>query len=96
MIAKPIQVKAVKKYSIRIRYSDGASGELDLSHLAGKGIFKAWDKNDFFSKVYIDKLSKSVAWDDVIQLCPNTLYLKLKKTSFSKWHSTKELHGADL
>ena len=96
MIAKPIQVKAIKKYSIRIIYNDGTAGDVDLSHLAGNGVFKEWDKNDFFSKVYIDKPSKSIAWNEVIQLCPNTLYLKLKKTSYVKWHTQKEFHGADL
>lgn len=95
MIAKPIQVTAIKKYSITIMYDDGTSGEIDLSHLSGKGVFKAWDKNDFFSKVYIDKQSKSISWNDIIQLCPNTLYFKLKKTSYAKWHTRKELHGAD-
>lgn len=96
MIAKPIKVKALDNYIIWLKYDDGAEGEINISHLARKGIFKQWDKNNFFAKVYIDKQSKSIAWNDDIQLCPNTLYLKLRKTSYAKWHTQKELHGADL
>ena len=96
MIAKPIKIKALDKYSIWLKYDDGTEGEIDFSHLAGKGIFKQWDKNNFFAKAYIDKQSKSISWNDDLQFCPNTLYLKLKKISYAKWHTQKELHGADL
>lgn len=88
MIAKQVQTKALGKYVIWLKYDDGTAGKINLSHLAGQGIFKQWDKNNFFEKVYIDKQSNSIAWSDVIQLCPNTLYLKLKKTfSNEKTHS---------
>jgi len=33
----PIAVKPLPDYRIRIKYSDGAEGEVDFSHLAGKG-----------------------------------------------------------
>ena len=96
MIAKPIKVKALEKYLIWLKYDDGTEGKINLAHLAGKGVFRQWDKNKFFGKAYIDEQSKSISWSDVIQLCPNTLYLKLKKVSYAKWHTQKELHGADL
>ena len=96
MIAKPVKVKALEKYLIWLKYDDGTKGKIDLSHLAGKGIFREWDKNDFFTRVYIDKQSKAISWNEVLQLCPNTLYLKLKKVSYSQWQIQKELHGADL
>ena len=36
-------VKPLPEYKLQLRYSDGAEGVVDLSHLAGKGVFAAWD-----------------------------------------------------
>lgn len=38
---RPTEVKAREGYRIWLRYSDGSAGEVDLSHLAGRGVFKA-------------------------------------------------------
>jgi len=51
MIPKPIRVTTTEKYKIHLLYSDGIEGEVDLSHLKGKGVFKEWDKNNLFEKV---------------------------------------------
>ena len=40
---KPVQVKALANYRVWLRYDDGAEGTVDLSDLAGRGVFKAWD-----------------------------------------------------
>jgi len=40
---EPLEVKALANYRIWIRYADGSEGEVDLSHLAGKGIFELWE-----------------------------------------------------
>jgi len=50
---KPIEVKALADYKIWVKYSDGVEGEVDLSHLAGKGVFKVWNDYSAFEKVYI-------------------------------------------
>lgn len=84
MIAKPIEVRALKNYKIWIRYSDNLSEEIDLSHLAKQGVFKAWDNVSLFNKVYIDSETYAIAWNETIELCPSTLYLKLMGKSFSE------------
>ena len=40
----PTAVEPREGFRIWLRYSDGVSGELDLSHLAGRGVFAAWDE----------------------------------------------------
>ena len=75
---KPIAVKTLKKYLIWVKYDDGTNGELDLSHLAGKGIFKKWDVGGLFFKVYIDPESGAIAWDSELDICADNLYYKLK------------------
>ena len=76
---KPIEVKALKKYTIWVKYEDGTEGEIDLSHLAGKGVFKIWEKNSNFENVYIDKESGAITWNDQLDICADNVYYKLKK-----------------
>ena len=47
-MVRPVEVKPLPGYRIWIEYDDGESGEIDLSHLAGKGVFTAWDEPDHF------------------------------------------------
>lgn len=39
----PVEVRAVGRCRIRLRYQDGSEGEVDLSHLAARGVSAAWD-----------------------------------------------------
>ncbi|MCX7839868.1 MAG: DUF2442 domain-containing protein, partial [Anaerolineae bacterium] len=39
----PIEVKPLENYRIWLKYSDGREGIVDLSHLAGKGVFALWN-----------------------------------------------------
>ncbi|MEJ2536886.1 MAG: DUF2442 domain-containing protein [Calditrichia bacterium] len=76
MKVKPIEVKALDNYKIWIKYSDGKEGKVDLSGYAGKGIFKSWKDYQFFKTVYIGDHGE-IAWGKDIDLCPDSLYLKL-------------------
>ena len=73
---KAIEVRALENYRIWIRYADGVEGEVDLSHLAGKGVFEAWRSPGVFSKVRLGS-SSEIAWLDVGDLCSDALYLRL-------------------
>jgi hypothetical protein len=57
-------------------YKDGVEGEVDLSNLAGKGVFKAWYSAGVFEQVKIGT-SGEIEWIGVGDLCPDALYLKL-------------------
>lgn len=73
---KPISVKPLPEYKLWLEYSDGISGEVDLSHLVGKGVFRYWDDYANFEQVYIGK-SGEIAWSDEIDLCPDALYMRI-------------------
>lgn len=75
---RPIEVQARQARKIWLRYEDGSSGEVDLSHHAGRGVFKAWDEPGFFETVRITDYG-GVAWGDSddLELCPNDLYMRL-------------------
>lgn len=79
MIPRIIEAKAIEPFLLHLRFADGTAGEVHLSHLAGKGIFKAWDDFDFFKKVEIDAESGAVCWGKDIDLDPLVLYAALLK-----------------
>ena len=73
---RPVSVQALPNYRIHIRYSDGAQDEVDLSELAGKGVFAAWNDPDYFRRVEIGA-HRQIRWSDEVELCPDAVYLKL-------------------
>jgi len=75
---RPVTIKALKDYKIWIEYSNGESGVVDLSEYVGKGIFKRWEDYSVFEKVKIGS-SGEILWDDDIDLCPDSIYLKLTR-----------------
>lgn len=75
-MVRPKEVKALEGYRLWLRYSDGVEGEVDLSHLAGRGVFKVWQDRAFFEAVRIDEAG-GIAWGEEIALCPDALYLRL-------------------
>jgi hypothetical protein len=77
MINHPVEIKALNKYKVWLKYSDGKEGVLDLSHLANKGVFCAWEKDDLFNKAYIDPETGAIAWNETLELCPESLYERI-------------------
>ena len=73
---RPTEVHPRAGYRIWLRYADGVAGEIDLSHLAGKGVFNNWDQPGYFDRVHITS-HRAIAWDDDIDLCADALYMQL-------------------
>ena len=72
----PVEVRALEPYRIWLRYDDGVEGELDLSYLAGDGVFVAWLDHSFFAGVHLGSCG-SIAWSERIDLCGDALYMKI-------------------
>ena len=77
---KPLEVKPLQNFRLWLRYDDETSGEVDLSDLAGRGVFKAWERQEFFQKVHIGPHGE-ITWSEEIDLCSDSLYLRLTKKS---------------
>lgn len=82
------------EYRIRLRYSDGTAGEVDLSDLANEGIFKDWRDRKFFETVGFNKHG-AIAWGDNIELCPNALYMELTGKPVTELMPTTRLMNRD-
>ena len=70
------EVKPLPNYRLWMKFVDGTAGEVDVSVLAGKGVFAKWNKPGEFEKVSIGS-SGELAWGNDVDLCPDTLYMKI-------------------
>ena len=75
-MARPIEVKALPNFRIWLRYDDGTEGEVDLSDLAGRGVFEAWNDGNFFGAVRLGSHG-AIEWGSDIDICPDAMYLRL-------------------
>ena len=82
-MVRPTEVTALEGFRIWLRYSDGSAGEVDLSHLAGRGVFQAWNDPRCFEGVHLGPAG-AVAWDEEIELCPDALYMQLTGKSLGE------------
>lgn len=69
-----VAVQPLSQYKVRIRFSDGIEGEVDLSALVGKGVFACWNNPAQFAKVSIDPQTHTLSWPGGIDICPDRLY----------------------
>ncbi len=63
---KPVEVEALPNYVIRIKFEDGVQGNIDLSYLVGKGVFKVLRQPTVFQKVFISE-SGAISWGNEIE-----------------------------
>lgn len=72
----PTAVKSLPNFRIWLRYDDGVEGEVDLSDLAGRGVFVAWNDPGVFQDVHLGSHG-AIEWHPEIDLCPDAMYLRL-------------------
>jgi len=73
---RPVELEPLPAYKLYLRYADGVAGEVDLSHLAGKGVFRLWSDPEAFQRVSIGS-GGEVRWSDEVDLCADALYMEI-------------------
>ena len=87
---RPVAVEPPNGYRIWLRYTDGVEGEVELSHLVGKGAFAAWRDPDFFAGGHI-AAGGGIAWSEDLDHCPDALYLQITgKSPEDIWPALRE------
>lgn len=77
-------------YNIRLEFSDGVAGVVDLSHLAGRGVFSLWNERKNFMNVSVED-GRWLAWGGEIEIDADSLYLKVTgKSVASLFPASKE------
>ena len=75
-MSRIVEVRPSDGYRVWLRFSDGAQGEVDLSDLAGRGVFAAWTDPNVFTAVRVED-GDGIEWPGEIDMCPDALYLRL-------------------
>lgn len=73
---KVIKVAVLDNYRLDLVFEDETRGIVDLSGLAGRGVFALWNDYSIFQKVEIGSAGELV-WADQLDLCPDSLYMKV-------------------
>ena len=93
MIPRPVEVKALKNSRIWLKYDDGTEGEVDLSDVAGHGVFEAWNDAAFFGSVRLGSHG-AIEWGADIDICPDAMYLRLTgKSPEEVFPALKSVHA---
>jgi hypothetical protein len=74
-------------------FIDDTKGDYDISHLAGKGVFKSWDTDNNFYKVTINPESGAITWPGDLDIDTVNVYCKIKGISVNAYLSS-ERHAA--
>ncbi|MCD6327307.1 DUF2442 domain-containing protein [bacterium] len=74
-MVKIVKVRVLSGYRLELVFDDAVSGVVDIEELVGKGVFALWRDRLAFEQVEIGSFGELV-WDDKIDLCPDSLYLK--------------------
>lgn len=97
MFPQLLFVRPDAKYKLHLRYDDGTEAVADLSHLAGRGVFRQWDEDDLFFHVKIDPETNALVWNEMLDLDPDSLYLQIKGLTFEQFKALRKrsAHAAD-
>ena len=92
-MVRPTAVKALPNFRIWLRYDDGVEGEVDLSDLAGRGVFAAWNDVAFLNSVKLGAHG-AIEWSPAIDICPDSMYLRITGKSVETLASPSVSAGA--
>jgi hypothetical protein len=68
-------VEVIGHYRLRLTFSDGLVGDVDLSHLRDQGgVFVPLRDSAFFAQVRVDPEIGTVTWPGGVDLAPEVLY----------------------
>lgn len=70
------EAKPLEHFRVFLRFENGATGIVDLSHFAGRGVFSAWEQEGFFERLSVTP-EGALQWPGDLDLCPDSLYLQL-------------------
>jgi hypothetical protein len=75
MLRDVVSVDHPGGYRLRLRFDDGAEGEVDLAHhLDFHGVFAPLKDLDYFSRVQVDPDGGTITWPNEANVDPVVLY----------------------
>jgi hypothetical protein len=71
-----VELKVLEGYRIWLKFADGIEGIVDLSDLAGQGVFEIWNDHEVFERAAIGPMG-CLQWGEEVDICPDSLYLRI-------------------
>ena len=71
-----VELSPRENYGLFLRYEDGTEGVVDLSSLAGRGVFASWLVPGVFEQARLSE-SGVPEWPGELDLCSDSLYMQL-------------------
>ena len=75
-VVKLVAVEALPQWRLKVAYSDGVEGEVDLSDLVGQGVFQVLSDPDVFRQVSIGN-GGEITWAGKVDICSDSVYLQV-------------------
>lgn len=86
---KILKATPLAEHRLHLLFADGVEGDVDLSHLVGKGLFSKWATVSPFEKVHLTHNNKVIAWDDELEIHADSLYLRVIGMNFEQWKDSQ-------
>jgi hypothetical protein len=67
-------VEVVGDHRLRLRFEDGAEGDVDFSRLSWRGIFEPLADPAYFASVALDAELGTIVWPNGADIAPETLH----------------------
>lgn len=75
-MTRPISIEPLSAYRLRIVFSDGTQGVIDLSDDVGRGVFAPLADEAYFGTVHIGRFGQ-IAWSGDLEICPDAAYAEI-------------------
>jgi hypothetical protein len=78
MLPNVVAVSQTGPYRLRLRFDDGADGEIDIkATVSFEGVFEPLSDPEFFSQVRVDPESGTIVWPNGADLDPLVLHSRV-------------------
>jgi hypothetical protein len=86
-------VTYVSGYTLHVKFLDGVEGDIELTELVSKGIFKVLQNQELFEKAY--NTGYSIAWSEELEIDSDTIYMELSGKSIGDLIPQKTVHASN-
>ena len=74
IVPNPIEVRAIEKYKIYIKFKNGEEKILDMKEMLDKKYYQKLKDYEYFKNVKISKTGITIEWGDGEDIAPENLY----------------------
>ncbi len=74
IVPEPIEVKAIEKYKLYIKFKNGEEKILDMEPELNEKFYKRLKEYEYFKKVKISETGITIEWENGEDIAPENLY----------------------